>query len=749
MTLHWSTHQLTEYFTAVSASADEEVAIRVAVERALEALDAEVGAVLLAGDDGVRGLTGLPVTVLAEQLRPAFHGEPVVELPLLGEANGAQAGLGSDIDGELVVARVDDEFSTEERQMLQGMAQVLGLALRNLRILTTERALREERALEARQRLELLEAVRARQALLETLLSIQRAISRREPLQSVLDAVTDGASRLLGQAPIALVLADPAEPASLIVASRAHWPEPAGTANAAREPAAEAIAAEETVCRSGPSGELTLATPVHVSGVVAGSLVAVGLDATDPAAENAGLMSAFGQQISLALTDARTVEAVREAYRDPLTGLPNRKRFLERLDQILEDPRIGTVVVLFIDLDRFKSVNDSLGHNAGDELLAAVSERILACLRTGDMAARLGGDEFAVLLEGVAVEEARAVEEAQAVAERIAVQVAEPFQVAGRPVYIGSSIGIATRADCTAAGDMLGNADVAMYRAKRAGSGQVVVFEPEMHAEQLARLELRADLQNALAAGEFRLDVQPLVRLGTGELEGAEALLRWHHPRRGLVPPDQFIPITEETGLINEIGRWVLRESLSQVAGWRRSLPGLTVSVNVSARQIIDPRFVTDVADALDFAGVPGSALTLELTETVLTTDPARALTNLRLIKERGVRLAVDDFGTGYSSLSYLRQFPVDQVKIDRSFVSGVTTSAQDNALVRAVVDLGRALRLEVVAEGIEDAEQLQALVRMECDLGQGYHLHRPMDPRLFADVIRLPRPDLITISRG
>ncbi|MBG0568694.1 putative bifunctional diguanylate cyclase/phosphodiesterase [Actinoplanes aureus] len=731
MTLHWSTHQLTEYFTAVSSSADEEVAIRVAVERALEALDAEVGAVLLAGENGVRGLTGLPVTVPAEQVRPAFRGEPTVELPLLGEANGAHATLGSDIDGELVVARIDDVFSTEERQMLQGMAQVLGLALRNLRILTTERALREERAREARQRLELLEVLRARQTLLETLLSIQRAISRREPLQSVLDAITEGVSGLLGQAPIALVLSDPAEPTSLIVASRAHWPESAGTANAALELAAEAIAVGDTVVRSGPSEDLRLATPVHVSGVVAGGLVAVGLDETDSAVENISLLSAFGQQISLALTDARTVEAVREAYRDPLTGLPNRKLFLERLDQILGDPRVEAVVILFVDLDRFKSVNDSLGHNAGDELLAAVSERILACLRTGDLAARLGGDEFAVLIEGVSVEDARVV------AERIAIEVAEPFHVAGRPVYIGSSIGIAARAGGTTASELLGNADVAMYRAKRTGSGQVVVFEPEMHAEQLTRLELRADLQHALVAGQFRLDVQPLVRLATGELEGVEALLRWHHPRRGIVPPDQFIPITEETGLINEIGRWALREAVSHVASWRRLLPGLTVSVNVSARQITDDRFVTDVADALDSAGVDGSALTLELTETVLTTDPAKALTNLRLIKKRGVRLSVDDFGTGYSSLSYLRQFPVDQVKIDRSFVSGVTRSAQDNALVRAVVDLGRALHLEVVAEGIEDVEQLQALVRMGCDLGQGYHLHRPMDPQLFADVIQ------------
>jgi diguanylate cyclase (GGDEF)-like protein len=742
--MHWSTHQLTEYFSAVSASADEDVAIRVAVERAVEALDAEVGAALLAGEEGVRGLTGLPTPIPAEHLRPVVDGKPTVSLPGLGETNGAYAALGSDIGGGLMVARLDEEFRAEERQMLQGMAQVLGLALRNLRILATERGLRQERAREAQQRLELLEVVRARQTLLETLLAIQRAISRREPLQSVLDAITEGASGLLGQAAIALVLSDPAEPDRLIVASRAHWPEPAGAVNTALGPAADAIAAADTVRHVGAGGEHMLATPVHVGGAIAGSLVVVGVGAPEPDADADGadeavadadrmhLMSAFAQQISMALTDARTVEAVQEAYRDPLTGMPNRKLFLERLDQALGARRSGLMVVLFIDLDRFKSVNDSLGHRAGDELLAAVSERIRAHLRTGDLAARLGGDEFAVLLEDVSIEVA------MQVAERMAVAIAEPFHIAGRSVYIGASIGIAP---CPVTGvpgsELLGNADLAMYRAKKAGSGQVVLFEPAMHAEVLTRLELQADLQNAMPAGQFRLAVQPLVRLGGGGIDGVEALLRWDHPVRGNVPPDQFIPITEETGLIHEVGRWVLREAAGHVAGWRRLVPDLTVSVNISARQIVDPRFVCDVTDALDAAGLDGSALTLELTETVLTTDPTKALQHLRLLKEYGLRLSVDDFGTGYSSLSYLRQFPVDQVKIDRSFVGGVTRSAEDRAVVRAIVDLGRALRLQVVAEGIEDAAQLRALVRMGCHLGQGYHLYRPMDTARFTEIIR------------
>ncbi|HET9517180.1 MAG TPA: EAL domain-containing protein [Actinoplanes sp.] len=731
MVLHWSTHQLTEYFSAVSASADEDTAIRVGVERAVEALDAEVGALVLAGADGVRGMTGLPGTLPAAQLRPLVEGSRTVSLPGLGDTNGAYAALGSDIGGGLAVARSADEFSVEERQMLQGMAQVLGLALRSLRTLAAERALREERARQAQQRLEVLDVVRARQTLLETLLAIQRAISRREPLQSVLDAITEGASGLLGSAGVALVLSDPAEPSSLIVTSRSHWPDSATTGHTALAPAAAAIAAGDRIRCTGPAGERMLAAPVHVSDAVAGSLVAIGIGGAESDADELHLMSAFAQQISMALTDARTVEAMREAYRDPLTGLPNRKLFLERLDQSLADPRGGAVVVLFIDLDRFKAVNDSLGHRAGDDLLAAVSERIRNGLRSRDLAARLGGDEFAVMLEDVTVATARRV------AERLAHAITEPFHIAGRYVYIGASVGIALGSPGgICASELLGNADVAMYKSKKAGSGQVVLFEQAMHAEVLSLMELQADLRTALPAGELRLVVQPLVHLATGRVDGVEALLRWQHPARSTVPPDQFVPIMEETGLINEVGRWVLTESTRYAAQWRRTLPDLNIAVNVSARQLVDARFVADVIDALDGAGLAGPALTLELTETVLAADPTKALKHLQLLKQQGVRFSVDDFGTGYSSLSYLRQFPVDQVKVDRSFVGGLTRSTEDRAVVRAIVDLGRALHLQVVAEGIETAGQLRALEKMGCEFGQGYHLHRPMEPAQLAAVL-------------
>ena len=731
MGFHWSTHQLTEYFAAVSSSSEEDVAIRVAVERAVEALDAEIGAVVLAGEAELRGLIGLPGPLPASIVEPVIAGAPTVNLPAVGETHATYATLGSALGGGLMVVRLDKALVAEERQMLHGMAQVLGLALRNLRILAVERSLREEQERQAAHRLELLEVVRSRHALLETLLAIQRAISQREPLQSVLDAITDGASDLLGQAAIALVLADPSEPTSLIVTSTSHWPAAAGSVALAA--AADSMATGRTVGHEGGAGiDRLRAAPVHVSGSIAGSLVAILADATESQVDSTHLLSAFAQQISMALTDARTVEAMREAYRDPLTGLPNRKLFLERLEQALADPLAGPVVVLFIDLDRFKAVNDCLGHRAGDELLARVSARIRAALRGSDVPARLGGDEFAVLLERASIEDARRI------AERIAGSVAEPLQISGRTVYIGSSIGIAPYpGDGTDAAELLSNADLAMYRAKKDRSGQVVLFEPAMHAEVVTRLDFQSDLRNALYAGEFRLNYQPLVRLDTGELCGTEALVRWRHGARGEVPPDVFIRTAEEIGFINDIGRWVLRAALDELAGWRRLRPELTVSVNVSSTELVDPRFVESVTDALAATDLPGNALTVELTETALMTDPGTALRHLEALKDAGVRLSIDDFGTGYSSLSYLRRFPVDQVKIDRSFIDGVGRSVEDRAVVRAIVELARALRLQVVAEGIEDAAQLRELVRMGCHLGQGYYLHRPMEAVRCGEIIR------------
>jgi diguanylate cyclase (GGDEF)-like protein len=704
-------HQLTEYFAAINASSDEDTAIRVGVERAVEALDAEVGAALLDDSDRLHGLVGLTATLPAAVVAPVFqHGASSLELPELGTVHACGASLGSAVGGGLLVGRLDDAMSAEERQMLQGMAQVLGLALRNLRALAVERSLRRDWEQEA-------ERVRARQTLLETLLGIQRAISHREPLPTVLDTITTGASNLLGRVGVALVLADPTEPTNLILAAVSRWPS--GATPAALRAAAAAMAIDRLIEQDGqddPQHRLK-AVPVHVSGSVTGSLVAVHGETTE-----AEVLGAFAQQISLALNDARTVEAMREAFRDPLTGLPNRALFLERLERSLAESDRGPVIVLFIDLDRFKAVNDSLGHRAGDELLTEVAARIRETLRTSDVPARLGGDEFAILLDGGSPEQACRI------AERITARIAEPFKIADRTVCIGASVGVApSPAGVTDAAELLSNADVAMYQAKKAGSGRVVVFEPAMHTAVVTQLDLQVDLRRALAADQFMVNYQPIVHLDTGGLYGMETLLRWRHPTRGLVPPDVFIPIAEEIGLIHEIGRWALHQAVEELADLRRVDPALTVSVNFSPREVTDGSFVAQVVDALATAGLPADRLTVELTETALMTDPALAMRHLRSLKERGVRISLDDFGTGYSSLSYLRQFPVDQLKIDRTFVAGVCESTEGRAVVQAVVDLARALRLQVVAEGIEDAQQRQELIGMGCRLGQGYHLYRPM----------------------
>ena len=723
MGFHWSTHQLTEYFAAVSAAPTEETAVRVAVERAVEALDAEVGAALLDGRAELDGLIGLAAPLPVSLVDPLVAGATTVALPGLGTAHAILTRLGSGVEGAMVVARVYEAFSAEERQMVRGMAQVLGLVLRNVRALAVERSLREEREREAAHRLELLEAVRAQQALLETLLAIQRAISQRGPLQQVLDKITEGASGLLGGAGIALVLSDTADPDNLILASTASWPAPATAA--ALSAARASMTAAGPVCDAGTGadGECLHAAPVHVSGEISGSLVAIRAGRGDAGDERAHLLSAFAQQISMALTDARTVAAVREAFRDPLTGLANRALFLERLERVLNEPGAGAVATLFIDLDRFKSVNDSLGHRAGDDLLTAVAGRIGGCLRHNDLAARLGGDEFAVLCEEISVDEALAL------AGRIAQRVAEPFEIAGRTVYVGASVGVASGAGGhTDAAELLSNADVAMYRAKKTVTGQVVLFEPDMHADVVRALDLQVDLKNALARGEFRLDYQPVVRLGDGLVQGAEALIRWRHPVRGTVGPEEFIPVAEQIGLIGEIGRWVLRAAVEELADLRRSSPDLTMSVNVSPYEVAESGFAEHVLAELAGAGLPGRALTIELTEGALLSEGAVARRHLRNLRKAGVRIAIDDFGTGYSSLSYLGRFPVDQLKIDRSFVANMRKSGKDRAVVSAVIDLGRALQLQVVAEGIEDAAQLRELARMGCHLGQGYHLYRPMD---------------------
>ena len=380
-----------------------------------------------------------------------------------------------------------------------------------------------------------------------------------------------------------------------------------------------------------------------------------------------------------------------------------------------------------MDLDDFKTVNDSLGHVAGDLLLIKVAERLLACLRDTDTAARLGGDEFVILLDNQANPD-----EATAVAGRILEALAVPMLIEGRMVTVQASLGIALAKSATDAGELLRNADLAMYAAKREGGARWRIFEPDMHSGALARLELKADLERALERNELMLHYQPIVCLRTMRIVGLEALVRWNHPSRGLVGPAEFIPLAEETGLIDRIGQVVIESACRQSLCWRQMVPGgddLTISVNLSPRQLSDPALVDHVRRVLAQTGLPPFALVLELTESAIAEQSVDAVDVLERLSQLGVKLALDDFGTGYSSLSRLDRYPLDIVKVDKSFVDRIDQDAGDAALLEAMLQLAGALRLQVVAEGIETETQLRRLQALGCALGQGYFLARPAEP--------------------
>ncbi len=440
------------------------------------------------------------------------------------------------------------------------------------------------------------------------------------------------------------------------------------------------------------------------------------------------------------VTEARAAaEALaHQAWHDALTGLANRGRFAERLGEaITRGERAGDperVSVLVLDLDGFKTVNDSLGHAAGDALLVEVASRLLDATRGSDTVARLGGDEFAVLFERVR-EDADAV----TVAERVLAAMRPAFTVEGRRAFVGTSIGIARGGalvdgvGAAAVAALLRNADAAMYRAKAQGKGRYAFFEPDMHAAALRRLALAADLRQALERDELCLAFQPIVALDTARAVGAEALVRWNHPERGLVPPGEFIPFAEETGLVVPLGRWVLGEACRQAVRWRDAgitSPGgrlMTVAVNVSGQHVEQPDFVAEVLDVLRESALPAEALTLEITEYSVVERPDVMRERLADLRAYGVQVAIDDFGTGYSALGHLQQFPLDVLKIDRAFVDRVTRGGPPAAVTRTLVALGEALSLRTVAEGIETEAQRAHLAAIGCSYGQGYLFARPL----------------------
>jgi len=750
----WSTQQLAEFLAAIASYPDQLTALQGAVERIAEALEAEVAAIVL--DEKVLATVGFPAHDVPTALLSAAAASEsaTIELPSLGICRIAVVALENPVGARLLVARTGNaEFNREEAVLLRAMGRGLALTARSLAALEEERELRVNSEEQIKENVRLVAQLQERQALLERLGKISRSISHRAPFMEVLDAIVKGAAELVNTEVAAFRMVDPVNPDRLVILSQVGLP-PEVVIAMNGEPAARGASglavkegrlvlitnyqafpgAVEAIAREGM--QVSLAAPVRENGRVVGSLT-VGSrkpGRTYTPAEQETLL-AFAEYASLALTDSKMAAAMQhQALHDALTDLPNRTLFLDRLEHALARARreVGSITgVLYIDLDRFKNVNDSLGHEAGDQLLIQVGRRLRGSIREADTPARLGGDEFAVLVEGV-VEMTDVV----VVAQRIRDALREPVTIGGKEIFVNPSIGVAGSADGREdASELLRNADTAMYRAKEQRSGPCVIFEPKMHAAVMRRIDLDADLARAVERNEFELHFQPVVRLVGEAVDGAEALVRWRHPAKGLISPAEFIGVAEETGQIVPLGRWVLKEAIRQAKAWQAADPSrgaFTLSVNVSARQLQDPDLVGQLTGMLYETGFSPANLVLEITESVLMQDMPGTVATLRELKDLGLRLAIDDFGTGYSSLGYLRRFPVDVLKIDRSFIEGVNEGTEQSAVARAIIGLSDALHLTTVAEGIETEAQLRALRELGCQLGQGYLFSRPLPALAF-----------------
>ena len=472
-------------------------------------------------------------------------------------------------------------------------------------------------------------------------------------------------------------------------------------------------------------GRLMVQLPMVVNGRTIGTVELLSLSNRRLLERQVELAQTMANEAAVMLENARLYAQVRhQAFHDDLTGLPNRALLSDRIEHALARGRRSParlVALLFVDVDDFKVINDSFGHGVGDQVLVAVAGRLERLVRPGDTVARLSGDEFGVLLEDIVRPE-----DAETTAERILDAFHRPIDGTGRPIAVSVSIGVDIGSTATSADDLVRNADFAMYRAKALGKGRQRVYDPADREAADDGARIRSELQHAVARGELRLHYQPIVDLASGRIRLIEALVRWQHPRRGLLLPAAFVPVAEETGAIAGIGGWVLESACRQLATWQHLQPDLGVSVNLSGVQLQGDALVGQVAATLGSTGIQPDALTLEVTETMLVADPG-AVAVLKQLKELGVGVAIDDFGTGYASISYLRRFPVDIMKIDREFTDELET-ADGAALFGGIVHLGRSLGLTIVAEGIERSTQLARIRESGCDLGQGYFFASPVD---------------------
>jgi diguanylate cyclase (GGDEF)-like protein len=733
----WSTQQLTELLALVSAlPADADVAQR-AVEHAAEALEAEVGA--LVATDEVVACVGYPRDAVPTADLLAARTGTHLEVPGVGACAVMVADCDALPGGHLLIARSGSApITSEDRGLVRGLARVLSLALQARRVVADERRRRTDSENEVRRHELLLAQLSERQTLLERLAKVQRSISTRRPLDEVLETIVDGASELIGDEVVGLRLIDPDDPQQMTLAActglTAAELSKTRYSRIDEGMGGRAVTERRLVCTEDyghddyalsffvESGtKAAMAAPVYRGSEVIGSLVvSTAREGRRYSESEKDVLLAFAEHASLAVNDARTVEALRtavdkathEAKHDGLTGLPNRSRFLELVQQSLT--RGDTVGVLFIDLDDFKLINDTLGHPVGDGLLRAVANRLRRGIRGDDVVARLGGDEFAVLLSCTSHDDT------VTTAERVRSGLARPFHLPGHQVSVGASTGVVVwpPGSTASAEDLLRDADVAMYKAKSYGKGQAVLFEPSMRQDLQARSRMEYDLRKALDRGQLRAHYQPVVDVTLGRVVGAEALIRWEHPERGFVPPSDFVPVAEETGMVLELGRVVLNQACHQAAAWQADprTAGMSVSVNVSARQLAEAGFLEDVQAALQLSQLDPRLLSLELTESVLVRDLDSAALTLQSLADLGVRIAIDDFGTAYSSLSYLASLPITVLKIDRSFVRGPGLR-----IAAGIESLAEGLGLTTVVEGVETEAELASLTALGCRAFQGY----------------------------